>query len=280
MCCGSCCSRDMPAKQQCRATIEVKVQLSEVENHINMLLEEMACHQRTASLPSKPHSTEAKVEEELQGLRVSISSPSATIGTMRDGLARLGDIYNCIGEIMSLPSSQVGLSLPQNKKMVEEELGRSLVLIDLCNSMQESLAGLKMSTQELQLVLKRGDAAVVQLKIESFIRLAKQAQKPFKKTISRTTSEGCRLVLLLTEAREVAICLLESTSQMLPKQFASSKGSKWSLVSKRIQKTKVVCKEEQLQALEQSMGGLENSAELLFRRLIQSRVSLLNILSS
>lgn len=29
----------MPAKQQCRATIEVKVQLSEVENHINMLLE-------------------------------------------------------------------------------------------------------------------------------------------------------------------------------------------------------------------------------------------------
>ncbi|KAF7048296.1 hypothetical protein CFC21_057088 [Triticum aestivum] len=134
-----------------------------------------------------------------------------------------------------------------------------------------------MSTQELQLVLKRGDDAAVQLKVESFIRLAKQAQKPFKKiTSSKASGEDCRLVRLLAEAREMSVSLLESMSQLLPKQFATTKGSKWSLVQKR----KVVCEEEQLQTLERSMGDLENGAELLFRRLIQSRVSLLNILSS
>ncbi|XP_044980701.1 uncharacterized protein LOC123448009 [Hordeum vulgare subsp. vulgare] len=237
----------------------------------------MACHQRSASLPCIARSNESKVEVELQGLKSCISSPSATISTVCGGYARLGDIYKSIDEIMGLPSNQVGLSSPQNKKMVEEELERSLALIDLCNSMQENLMGLKMSTQELQLVLKRGDDAAVQLKVESFIRLAKQAQKPFKQIASsKAGAEDCKLVRLLAEARDISVSLLESTLQLLPKQFATTKASKWSLVQKR----KVVCEEEQLQVLERSMGDLENGAELLFRRLIQSRVSLLNILSS
>ncbi|KAF0915895.1 hypothetical protein E2562_000540 [Oryza meyeriana var. granulata] len=240
----------------------------------------MACHQRSASLPSKPHSTEAKVEEELQGLKACISSSSLTISTMYDGLRKLGDIYNCIEEIICLPSNQIGLSLPQQKKIVEEELDRSLVLIDLCNAMQENFAELKMSTQELQLALKRDNDVAVQLKIESFVRLAKKAQKLFKKASNKAISEGCRLVRLLAEAREMALSLFESTSFLLTKQISTTKASKWSLVSKRFQKRTVVCEEKQLQVLECSMGDLENGAEFLFRRLIQSRVSLLNILSS
>ncbi|KAK1647054.1 hypothetical protein QYE76_064859 [Lolium multiflorum] len=238
----------------------------------------MACHQRSASLPCIPHSTESKVEVELQGLQTRISSPSATIGTMCDGLRRLGDIYSCIEEIMSLPSNQVSLSLPLQRKMVEEELDRSIVLVDLCNAMQENLAELKMSIQELQLGVKRGDAAAIQLKIESFIRLAKKAHKPFKKiTSSKAMSEGCMTVRLLVEAREMALSLIESASRLLPKQIVVTR---WSLVSKRFQKRRVVCEETQLRALEHSLADLENGVEPLFRRLIQSRVSLLNILSS
>lgn len=241
----------------------------------------MACHQRSASLPSIPHPTESKVEVELQGLQTRISSPSVTIGTMCDGLRRLGDIYSCIEEIMSLPSNQVGLSLPLQRKMAEEELDRSLVLVDLCNAMQENLAELKMSIQELQLALKRGDHATVQLKMESFIRLTKKAQKPFKKiTSSKATAEEGRTVRLLAEAREMSVCLLESASCLLPKQITVTNRSRWSLVSKRFQKRRVVCEEAQLQALEHSLADLENSVEPLFRRLIQSRVSLLNLLSS
>jgi hypothetical protein len=240
----------------------------------------MACHQRSASLPSISHSTESRVEAELQGLQACISSPSTTIDMMCDGLRRLGDIYGCI-EIMSLPSNQVGLSLPLQRKMVDEELERSLVLVDLCNAMQENLAELKMSIQGLQLALKRGDDAAVQLKIEAFIRLAKKAQRPFKKiTSSKDTAQDCKTVRLLAEAREMAVSLLEIASRLLPKQIAVSNGSRWSLVSKRFQKRRVVCEKVQLQMLERSMADLENGVEPLFRRLIQSRVSLLNILSS
>uniref|UniRef100_M8CC08 Uncharacterized protein n=1 Tax=Aegilops tauschii TaxID=37682 RepID=M8CC08_AEGTA len=56
---------------------------------------------------------------------------------------------------------------------------------------------------------------------------------------------------------------------------------KWSLVSKAFQKkNSVVCKDEQLQVLDCSVGDLEAGAGILFRRLLQSRVTLLNILSS
>ncbi|KAM3293417.1 hypothetical protein ACQJBY_036778 [Aegilops geniculata] len=237
----------------------------------------MACHQRSASLPSIPHSTESKVEVDLQGLQTCISSPSATIDTMCGGLRSLVDIHSSIEEIMSLPSNRV----PLQRKMIEEELDRSLVLVDLCNAMQESLAELKVSIQDLQLALKRGDGAAVQIKIESFVRLAKKAQKPFKKiTSGKATAQGCGTVRLLVEARDMAVCLLESTSRLLPKQIGVANGSRWSLVSQRFQKKRVVCEAAQLQALELGVAGLENGVESLFRRLIQSRVSLLNILSS
>ncbi|XP_066338703.1 uncharacterized protein [Miscanthus floridulus] len=237
----------------------------------------MACHQRSTSLPSLPHSTESNVEQELQTLKARISSPSATIDTTCDGLRQLGDLYGCVEEMLCLPSNQ---ALTRQRKMAEEELDRSLVLIDLCSAMQESLAELKTSVQELRLVLRRGDDAAVQLKIDSFVRLAKKAHKPLKKTTSKATAEGCRVVRLMAEAREMAVYLLESMSRLLPEQVGSPNASKWSLVSKRFQKRKVVCEERQLGALERNMGDLGDGVGILFRRLIQSRVALLNILSS
>jgi hypothetical protein len=243
----------------------------------------MSCHQRSASLPCLPHSIEFNVEQELQTLKAGISSPSATIDAACDGLRRIGDVYGSVEEMMCLPSNQVGLSLARQRKPVEEELDRSLELIDLCNVTQESLVEMKMCVQELRLVLKRGDHAAVQLRIESFVRLAKKAQKPSKKTSGKAgAAEGCnKLVRVMAEAREMAVYLLETTSQLLPKQIGSPRpASKWSLVSVRLQRKKVVCEEQQLRALERSMGDLEDGVEFLFRRLIKSRVALLNILSS
>ncbi|KAK8451713.1 hypothetical protein SEVIR_6G253083v4 [Setaria viridis] len=233
----------------------------------------MAYHQRSISLPSRPAS---KVEEELQILEACTSSPSLTIETTSDGLRRLGDIYSSIEEIMCLPSNQVCSS--QQRKMLDGEMECSLELLDLCNAMHEDFAELKAIVQDLQVSLRKGDDAAVQAKIQSYFRLVKKAKKHFKKAAKKVISaEDCRILRLLSEAREITTSLLESTVQLLAKQIAMPKSS---IVLKAFQKkTSVVCKEEQLQVLECNIRDLEDGAGHLFRRLIQSRVTLLNILS-
>ncbi|XP_047071245.1 uncharacterized protein LOC124679904 [Lolium rigidum] len=230
----------------------------------------MAFHLRSISLPSRTRASEAEVEQEMLSLEASISS-STNITMMCDGLRRLGDIYNGVQEILGLPRNQVA-------KMLAGEMECSLELLDLCSTMQEIFVEMKAIIQELQVALRKGDGAAAQAKIQSYSRLAKKAKKHFLKTTKKATSAGCRMVTLLTKAREISVSLLESSVHLLSKEIDMPKQS---LLSKAFHKKKAVfCEEEQLQALECSIGDLENGTGHLFRKLVQIRVSLLNILSS
>ncbi|KAM3309636.1 hypothetical protein ACQJBY_030735 [Aegilops geniculata] len=232
----------------------------------------MAFHQRSISLPSRPQVNEAQVEQELHSLEASISS-SNSISTMCNGLKSLANIYDGLEEIICLPSHQVFSS--QQRNMLDGEMEGSLELLDLCSAMQEIFAEMVVIIQELQVALRKGDDVAAQAKIQSFTRLTKKARKHFKKTAKKAGSD--KKVMLLTNTREICICLLESTLHLLSKQIEMPKQS---LVCKAFYKKKAVVCEVQLQELECSIGELQDGAGILFRKLVQNRVSLLNILSS
>ncbi|XP_066331149.1 uncharacterized protein [Miscanthus floridulus] len=248
----------------------------------------MAGHQRSTSWPSMAHPNKTEMQEALQSIVSLISTPAAATSTIEvvcDGLRRLGDVYSHIDEAICLHSNHN--QLVHGKKGLEEEMERSLQVLDLCNTLQESFGDLKMTVQELQMVLNRGDLPVAQIKAQSYARLVKKAKHQLKKAASSKSStsssssshEDAWLVSLLTTARGITVSALRSAVELLAKQMATCGVSKWSLITKSMQKRRVSCEEVQLQALELGIVGLESSLEKLFRSLIQTRVSLLNTLS-
>jgi hypothetical protein len=230
----------------------------------------MAGHQRSTSWPSITHPNEIRIKEALQSISSSISSPPI-IEMVCDGLRKLGDVYSRINEVICLQSNQV------HGKKLEEEMERSLEVLDLCNTMQESFADLKMTIQEMQMMLNRGDLRSAQVKAQSYIRLVKKAKHHLKNVANKSSSnEDESLVRLLTTARGITISVLKSAVELLSKQMATCNSSKWSLISKS---SRVSCDKVQWQTLELGLAGLGSSVENLFRSLIQTRVYLLNNLS-
>ena len=209
------------------------------------VLPDQCCHLRSISMPSRSHPLALQVEEELHKLRTFVASSSLTGQMICNGLRGLGNLYNCIKELLHLPHNQQVLTQLPHKKWVEELLDGSLKLLDLCDTLRDKLVTMKEHIQDLQLALRRRGDAAIQSKVHAYIRAVKKAQKDMnnclkslKQMDNRCVSSSAlskdsdlsMMMQVLTEAKEITMSLLQTVLSNLFMARSKPKSSRWSFV--------------------------------------------------
>ncbi|KAJ9703854.1 hypothetical protein PVL29_005220 [Vitis rotundifolia] len=285
------------------------------------------CHVRSISLPSRSHPTTLKIQEVLNRLKTLEASSTSTLGAICNGLSGLEELYKCLEEFLSLPSTQQALSHYRNDKWLNELLDGPVRLLDICGTVRDVVSKFEENVRDLRSALRRkkGDLCR-ESSISNYIYSKKKMNKDAKKLLAAMkkmdTGAGASPLLdqdqqlstvirVLTEVNAMSISIFQSLVLFLSTPVLKSKPSKWSLVSKYMHKGIVSCEEKHdnvkelenmdfalravsseradletmqiahqgLEALEFSIKGLDNGLECMFRHLIKTRASLLNIIS-
>ncbi|CAN0845556.1 hypothetical protein LINGRAHAP2_LOCUS4141 [Linum grandiflorum] len=268
-------------------------------------------HARSNSFPSRPHPLVSEFDEQLCRLRQSqaASTSSSSISHKLNGLQ---DVYYCVDKLIQLPSTQQAMIHDQNE--LNELLDGSLRLLDLCNAAKDALSQMKESVSELQSAIRRrqGDLVAETKRYLNSRKIVKKAiQKALKgmETKKSTSSNNVESISMLRESESIVVEVLESLLSFISQ--SNSKSSSWSLVSKLIpakknevaasliaaKKTQVSANSnefalvdaclktskssEEIQAhlknLQPCVQDLEEGVESLFRCLIKTRASILNV---
>ncbi|CAN0845486.1 hypothetical protein LINGRAHAP2_LOCUS4140 [Linum grandiflorum] len=204
----------------------------------------------------------------------------------------LQDVYDCVDKLIQLPSTQQAMIHYQN-----ELLDGSLRLLDMCNTAKDSLSQMKESVSELQSAIRRRQGDLV-AETKRYLN----SRKVVKKTIQRalkdnenkksTSSNNIDAIGMLREAESIVFEVLNNLLSFISQ--SNSKASSWSLVSKKTQvsansnefaevdaclKTSKSSEEiqAQLKNLQPCIQDLEEGVESLFRCLIKTRASILNV---
>ncbi|XP_019172105.1 PREDICTED: uncharacterized protein LOC109167538 [Ipomoea nil] len=288
-------------------------------------------HVRSISFPGRSHPSTIKIEQVLNKIKTwEASSSSSKAEKVYKVLPGLVELYECIEELLALPITQRDLlQHHQHENLVNELLERSVRFIDICSNARETVMMSKEAIRELQSALRRskaGDHLNIESGVAAYACSRRKIQKEIEKSLAMLKQiESCRMVSnsdslivgVLTEASLVSISTFQSLLLFLSVPILKPKPSRWSLVSKLVQKGALLANDQakrdslsdlekvdialndlllnnhgkqeeaeklelaqsRLETLDTSNEILENGLEHLFKHLIRTRVSLLNNLS-
>ncbi|CAI0469083.1 unnamed protein product [Linum tenue] len=259
-------------------------------------------HVRSNSLPSRPHPLVSEVEDNISRLRSSQSASSSS-SSVSNKLRSLQDLQDCVEKLLALPLNQQ--ALVQDQKFLNQMLDGSLRLLDFCNTTKDALSLMKESVFELQSVLRRRVQGGLHLNdVKQYITCRKTVKKAIQKALKNLKGVECssiespEIVSVLRDVEAITRDVFESLASFISQQ---RRPSGWSLVSKLMHQRKVANEQEEeekkinefalvdastnkyekvqsdLKDLEMCIEDLEEGTECLYRRMIKTRVTLLNI---
>ncbi|CAN0845498.1 hypothetical protein LINGRAHAP2_LOCUS4140 [Linum grandiflorum] len=263
-------------------------------------------HVRSNSFPSTSHPLVSEFDDQLCRLRQS-QAASTSSSSICQKLNGLQDVYDCVDKLIQLPSTQQAMIHYQN-----ELLDGSLRLLDMCNTAKDSLSQMKESVSELQSAIRRRQGDLV-AETKRYLN----SRKVVKKTIQRalkdnenkksTSSNNIDAIGMLREAESIVFEVLNNLLSFISQ--SNSKASSWSKDSlsqmkesvselqsairrrqgdlvaetKRYLNSRKVVKKAIQKALKDNKNlqpciqDLEEGVESLFRCLIKTRASILNV---
>ncbi|KGN43321.1 hypothetical protein Csa_020438 [Cucumis sativus] len=274
-------------------------------------------HVRSKSENSNPHPIISQVNEQLRRLR---PDSEATSSSLCHRLGALQDLYDGVDKLLVLPNSQNALVQQSNEEVFDDLLEGSLMLLDLCDTAKNGLLQTRECIHELESILrrKRGEICTSSSLHKSRKMIKKTIQKalkgmegePFHKVHGSLT-----IVNLIKEVEAITYHSLESLLSFIAGPKLPSKWSCWSSVSMLVQPKRVACiseetdisvverldlalssftnhqsnkefqiQDEDMQNLLRECGAsikeVEEELDGLYRFIIKTRVSLLNIFNN
>ncbi|PHU26871.1 hypothetical protein BC332_05203 [Capsicum chinense] len=272
---------------------------------------------RSISLPSRSHPAIQNIEEELNKLKTWEFSASPTAEVVYNGVVGLGEVCKCMGDVLNLPLTLQALSECQNKRWVDEILDKSVRFLDICGTTRDLVSQFKENIKDVQSLLRRrkGDLSITSY--TSFRKKMKKDAKNLVSALKKLDHEEVVAVMEVDQLVSVVIRVLREVTTIGISVFQmvlvflsapnSKPVSKWSLVSRFVNKggeqdnvneiesadvalsslskcgpnemEKIQFVQSKLETVEAHFECIENGLDNIFRCLIRSRSTLLNVVS-
>ncbi|KAJ1260814.1 hypothetical protein BS78_10G261200 [Paspalum vaginatum] len=249
-------------------------------------------HVRSTSLPScrAPHPLLAHLHTQASAAR-AWSSTSATAAPST-GLARIAALHAALADLLRLPEPQAAVRASASDD--DRLLHAFLLLADAHQAFQEALLALRSGAADARAAIRRRDAAA--------LATAARSRRRTEKDLARIAADVARCARLGSggaaagEETEMAAALADAAAASaatsaavfsavasMSAAAASSSSSKKTATfaaafsKKAAPETADVATTEKLEELERCIDECESGTEMVFRSIVQTRVTLLNI---
>ncbi|KAJ0252209.1 hypothetical protein HA466_0130360 [Hirschfeldia incana] len=264
---------------------------------------------RSISLPSRSHPSTSGIEEAINKVK-TINTTKSSSESIFTGLAGLEELYDCTDVFLNMCSTQRVMSSVRPDFM-EEMLDGSLRLMDICSVSRDLMVETQEHVRDLQSCVRRKKVAGGDVAVSGYVRFRKNMRKETKRLLESLKSIDGRsssydhddehLVAVIDAMRRVvyvSVVVLKSLLKFLSGRQSNMKSKLASVLKKKkcdLEDAKNELEtldsairgdscsrddlQEKLEEVEMSIGGFEKNVEGLFRRLIRTRTTLLNIIS-
>ncbi|XP_038722491.1 uncharacterized protein LOC120014570 isoform X2 [Tripterygium wilfordii] len=248
-------------------------------------------HIRSNSIPDRSHPVQVELKEQLRRLRSSEATSTSSSSSICHQLKGLQDLHDCVNKWLLLPLTQQSLAQGQHEKWVDELLDGYLGLLDVCDTAKDALLQMKECSQGLESSLRRcgSEPRLLASAVRRYLTTIKAVEKSINKALGKLKRleasfpkhhDSNEMDSVLKDVEAITVMVLESllsfisSSQKTATKLSGSVKKEKSDSSKHVKDV-----QNQLKDLELCIQDLEGGLESLYRHLIKTRVSFLNIIT-